>query len=131
METVVPGEAWAALWGLRSEPRRRGGVALTPPWPPHGAVDWRGFAEASGLGRGLCPESLACFAHSSVAVAKQDLGSCGMGPGVSEVPGGGWCALTRLDGSNSREVCPGASLGSALGRGQPDQRANDMAAAQR
>ena len=53
-----------------------------------------------------------------------------MGPGVSEVPGGGWCTLTCLDGNNSREVHPGASLGSALGRGQPDQRANDIVDAQ-
>lgn len=41
VETVTPGEAWAALWGSRSEPRRSG-VALTPPWPPQGAVDRKG-----------------------------------------------------------------------------------------
>lgn len=41
VETVTPGEAWAALWGSRLEPRRSG-VALTPPWPPQGAVDGKG-----------------------------------------------------------------------------------------
>ena len=57
----------------------------------------RGFADAFGLERGLCPESLACFARMEAAAG---------GP-------------------------PGASLGSALGRGQPDQRAKDTADAQR
>lgn len=65
------GAAWAALWGSRLEPGRRGGVAADPSLAPLNEL-WTGrrFAGSSGLERGLFPESLAHFAHGSVAVTK-------------------------------------------------------------